>query len=65
MTLLPPLWAQSGEEHLMKQAILTLLSSLIQSLKGESIRYHADILPLIRSSIDPQSVGENGTELCE
>ncbi|OXV11008.1 hypothetical protein Egran_01234 [Elaphomyces granulatus] len=55
MTLLPPLWAQSGEEHLMKQAILTLLSSLIQSLKGESIRYHADILPLIQSSIDPQS----------
>lgn len=55
MSLLPPLWEQSGEEHLMKQAILTLLSSLIHSLKDESVRYHADILPLIRSSVDPGS----------
>ncbi|KAL2001674.1 hypothetical protein VTN02DRAFT_1427 [Thermoascus thermophilus] len=55
ISLLPPLWEQSGEEHLMKQAILTLLSSLIHSLKDESVRYHADILPLIRSSVEPSS----------
>lgn len=55
--LLPPLWEQSGEEHLMKQAILTLLSSLMNALKGDSVKYHADILPLIQSSIEPESVG--------
>lgn len=40
----------------MKQAILTLLSSLINSLKQESIRYHSLILPLIQSSVHPESV---------
>ena len=56
LALLPPLWEQSGEEHLMKQAILTLLSSLIDSLKEDSAKYHPLILPLIRSSVEPGSV---------
>ena len=56
LSLLPPLWDESGDEHLMKQAILTLLSSLIYSLKQESARYHALILPLIQSSVHPESV---------
>lgn len=56
LALLPPLWEQSGEEHLMKQAILTLLSSLIDSLKQDSAKYHPLILPLIRSSVEPGSV---------
>ncbi|KAL2826828.1 armadillo-type protein [Aspergillus cavernicola] len=55
ISLLPPLWESSGEEHLMKQAILTLLSALIYSLKEESTRYHALILPLIQNSIEPGS----------
>ncbi|KAL4779600.1 armadillo-type protein [Aspergillus varians] len=55
LSLLPPLWESSGEEHLLKQAILTLLGSLIYSLKQESTRYHSLILPLIRNSIDPTS----------
>jgi hypothetical protein len=56
MALLPPLWEQSGEEHLMKQAILTLLTALINSLKDQSIKYHGDVLPLVRNSIEPGSV---------
>lgn len=56
LSLLPPLWEESGDEHLMKQAILTLLSSLIHSLKQDSARYHALILPLIQSSVHPESV---------
>lgn len=40
----------------MKQAILTLLSSLIDSLKQDSAKYHPLILPLIRSSVEPGSV---------
>ncbi|KAF5864159.1 hypothetical protein ETB97_008365 [Aspergillus alliaceus] len=55
LSLLPPLWEGSGEEHLMKQAILTLLSSLINSLKQESVRYHSLILPLIQNSVEPDS----------
>ncbi|OJJ47682.1 hypothetical protein ASPZODRAFT_63665 [Penicilliopsis zonata CBS 506.65] len=55
LSLLPPLWEHSGEEHLMKQAILTLLSSLINSLKQDSVKYHSLILPLIRSSVEPGS----------
>jgi hypothetical protein len=56
MSLLPPLWEQSGEEHLMKQAILTLLSSLMNALKSDSVNYHKDMLPLIQNSIEPGSV---------
>ncbi|KAJ5278946.1 hypothetical protein N7478_004318 [Penicillium angulare] len=55
LSLLPPLWEESGDEHLMKQAILTLLSSLIHSLKQESARYHSLILPLIQGSVDLNS----------
>nr|KMM70088.1 KapH [Coccidioides posadasii RMSCC 3488] len=55
VTLLPSLWDQSGEEHLMKQAILTLLSSIIHSMKQESVRYHPLVLPLIQKSIEPGS----------
>lgn len=43
----------------MKQAILTLLSSLIVSLKQESVRYHSLILPLIQSSVEPGSVSQS------
>lgn len=56
LSLLPPLWESSGEEHLLKQAILTLLGALIYSLKQESTRYHSIILPLVRDSVDPTSV---------
>lgn len=56
LSLLPPLWESSGDEHLLKQAILTLLGALIYSLKQESTRYHSLILPLVRNSIDPTSV---------
>ncbi|KAL4911267.1 hypothetical protein BDW74DRAFT_184677 [Aspergillus multicolor] len=55
LALLPPLWDGSGEEHLLKQAILTLLGALIYSLKQESMRYHSIVLPLIRNSVDPTS----------
>lgn len=39
----------------MKQAILTILVALINSMFNESQRFHSLILPLIRSSIDPTS----------
>jgi hypothetical protein len=65
ISLLPPLWEESGDEHLMKQAILTLLSSLIHSLKQDSARYHSLILPLIQSSVHPESVSAVRIELSD
>lgn len=55
VSLLPGLWEASGEEHLMKQAILTLLSTLVASMKEESQRYHSMILPLIQRAVEPGS----------
>lgn len=55
MSLLPDLWEASGEEHLMKQAILTLMSTLVGSMKGQSQRYHSLILPLIQRAVEPGS----------
>ncbi|KAI9759134.1 MAG: hypothetical protein M4579_002581 [Chaenotheca gracillima] len=55
VSLLPPLWEQSGEEHLLKQAILTILTRLITSMKQESRRYHSMVLPLIKYAIEPGS----------
>ena len=55
MQLLPPLWADSGEEHLMKQAILSVITSIVASLGQKSLRYHAAFLPLIRDSVEPGS----------
>ncbi|KAI9744571.1 MAG: hypothetical protein M1818_002100 [Claussenomyces sp. TS43310] len=55
VSLLPRLWEASGEEHLMKQAILTLLSTLAGSMKEESQRYHPLILPLIQRAVETGS----------
>lgn len=55
MSMLPPLWAQSGEEHLMKQAILTMITALVNSLGKDSLSYHSAILPVIRDSVQPES----------
>ena len=51
ISLLSPLWSQAGEEYLMKQSILAILSALVSSMKAESQRYHAMIIPLIDSSV--------------
>lgn len=55
ISLLPPLWAQAGEEYLLKQSILGILSALVRSTQSSSQKYHPLILPLIQSSISPSS----------
>ena len=55
LSLLPPLWDQAGDEYLMKQAILGILSSLVSSMKGASQQFHSLIIPLVESSIRPDS----------
>lgn len=56
VSLLPPLWEQSGEEHLMKQVILTVFTRLINAMKVESRQYHSMVLPLIQRAVEPGSV---------
>jgi hypothetical protein len=55
VSILPPLWDQSGDEHLMKQAILALLSRLLISMKATGAQFHALILPIIRDTVIPGS----------
>ncbi|KAF2124504.1 ARM repeat-containing protein [Dothidotthia symphoricarpi CBS 119687] len=55
ISLLPPLWEQSGEEHLMKQAVLTLLARLTNAMKADSRSFHMSFLPIIQSAIEPGS----------
>lgn len=55
VSLLPPLWEQSGEEHLMKQAILTVLARLTNAMKADSRTFHVSFLPIIESAIQPGS----------
>ncbi|OBT43293.1 hypothetical protein VE00_06872 [Pseudogymnoascus sp. WSF 3629] len=57
VSLLPDLWTASGEEHLMKQAILTLLTNIVMATKMHSVRYHPLIVPLIQRAV------EHGSEM--
>ncbi|KAL7268006.1 hypothetical protein RUND412_009385 [Rhizina undulata] len=53
--ILPPLWEQTGDEHLFKQAILSIFTKLVAAMKGDSLRYHGMVVPLIRFSVQPES----------
>lgn len=53
--MLPALWEQSGEEHMMKQSILTVFSRLLQALKQRSARFHGMLIPLIRNAVQSDS----------
>ncbi|KKY18054.1 putative importin 11 [Phaeomoniella chlamydospora] len=55
MSMLPPLWQESEEEHLFKQQILTLVTAVISSTRNQSLKYQPLILPLIRQALEPES----------
>lgn len=55
MSTLPSLWVGSGDEHLMKQAILSLIAAIVTSLGQKSLAYHSAVLPLIRDAVQPGS----------
>lgn len=57
VSILPDLWTASGEEHLMKQAILTILSTIVTAMRSPSSRYNELILPLIQHAV------EHGSEM--
>jgi hypothetical protein len=56
VSLLPTLWEQSGNEHLLKQAILTVLTKVIEAMKENSRQYHSLVVPLIMHAVEPGSV---------
>lgn len=51
ISFLPTLWEQAGDEFLMKQSILGILSTLMSAMKSNSRQYHSLIIPLIESSV--------------
>ena len=55
LEMLAPIWEHSGQEFLLKQTILGILTSLVISMQADSQRYHHLIIGLIRSSIEPES----------
>ena len=58
VSMLPPLWEASGEEHLMKQAILTILARLVNAMKADSLPMHSLVFPIIRGAVEPGSETE-------
>ena len=44
----------------MKQAILVILTRLLNSMKAESQRYHSLVIPIIRGAVQPDSVSFSG-----
>lgn len=58
VNMLPSLWEASGDEHLMKQAILTILARLITAMKTDSLPMHRMVFPIIRGAVEPGSETE-------
>ena len=56
MQILPPLWEQTGEEHLFKQAILSVLAKLVLAMKDGALAYQSMIVSLVKYSVDPTNV---------
>ncbi|KAK8132796.1 hypothetical protein PG999_000969 [Apiospora kogelbergensis] len=56
ISTLPSIWASAGDlGFMMKQAVLTILQSLVMSMRGEAQRYHHIILPLIAEAVQEGS----------
>lgn len=55
VNLLPGLWDDCGEENLMKQAILTVLTRLVNAMKAESLPLHSMVFPIIQGAVKSDS----------
>jgi hypothetical protein len=53
VNLLPSLWEESEDEHLMRQAILTILTRLINAMRSASLPLHSMVLPIIGGALQP------------
>ncbi|KAK7203529.1 armadillo-type protein [Myxozyma melibiosi] len=55
IAVLPSLWDQAGDEHILKGAILHTLTVLINGVGRELHRFQPLFMPLIGSIVDPNS----------
>ncbi|KAK9470741.1 armadillo-type protein [Dipodascopsis tothii] len=55
VSLLPTLWDQAGDEHILKGAILQTLTNIVRSTKEASVEFQPLYVPLIGSIADPKS----------
>ncbi len=56
ISVLPGLWGSAGQDaYMIKQAILSIMSTLFTSMRGESQQYHAYVLPLIAEALEPST----------
>ncbi|KAK8072407.1 ARM repeat-containing protein, partial [Apiospora saccharicola] len=56
MSALPSIWASAGDlGFMMKQSVLTILQSLVMSMKNESRQFHNIIIPLIAEAVQEGS----------
>ena len=55
VSILPQTWEMSGEDHLLKQAILALLLTLVTAMKEQSQRYNPLVLPLVQQAVVPDT----------
>ncbi|KAI1333560.1 putative importin 11 [Xylariaceae sp. FL0016] len=56
MKSLPEIWASAGElNFMMKQAVLTIMQTLVMSMKTPALRYEHMMLPLITEATHPES----------
>ncbi|KAK8074850.1 hypothetical protein PG997_009513 [Apiospora hydei] len=56
MSALPSIWASAGDlGFMMKQAVLTILQSLVMSMQSESQRFHHIVIPLISEAVQEGS----------
>ncbi|KAK6340144.1 hypothetical protein TWF730_001914 [Orbilia blumenaviensis] len=55
ISILPPLWEATGEEHLFKQSILSILTKIVSAMKDSSLKYQEMVVNLIRYSVSPEN----------
>ncbi|KAH6634205.1 armadillo-type protein [Chaetomium sp. MPI-SDFR-AT-0129] len=56
MLTLPKLWeSQGGEEYMVKQSVLAIMSALVSSMRVESQRYQGVIIPFLQEAMNPAS----------
>lgn len=56
MTALPGVWESAGDLNFMlKQSVMAILQTLVTAMKGDSQKYHPQILPLIAEATQPGS----------
>ncbi|KAF2859419.1 hypothetical protein K470DRAFT_271591 [Piedraia hortae CBS 480.64] len=53
--ILPALWENSGDEHLMKQRILVIFVALVNAMQKDSTPLHSMVFPIIKGSVQPGS----------